>query len=90
MLKFIVEEGILERIDKHLSQISNISRVEIQELIKNDQILLNSEIIKINKTSVREGDEIEILSRINRDIIITPEKYTFKYCLWRWFINHYK
>ena len=73
MLNFVVEEGITERIDKYLSKVSKISRVEIQELIKIDQILLNSKVVNLNKSIVKEGDKIEILSRINRDITITPE-----------------
>ena len=74
MLNFIVEEGIKERLDKHLSHISSISRIEIQKLIELEQILVNDKIIKMNKFKVQHGDNIQILSRINREVTIEPEK----------------
>jgi 23S rRNA pseudouridine1911/1915/1917 synthase len=73
LLNFIVEENINERLDKYLSGISKISRIEIQKLIAANQILVNNKIINLNKYKVKDGDKIEILSRINREITVISE-----------------
>jgi len=73
LLNYLVEEEIEERLDKYLSKISNISRVEIQKLIALKQIKVNDEVITLNKFKIKNGDKIQILSRINNEITIKPE-----------------
>lgn len=73
MLNYIVKDHVDERLDKYLSKISTISRVEIQKLISLGQIKVNNQVITLNKFKIQKGDEIQILSRINNDITLKAE-----------------
>ena len=63
-----------ERIDKWISNNSNISRNEIKRLISINKIFLNKDIVTKGNTLLKQDDDIEIFLDKKKEISIEPEE----------------
>ena len=73
-LEIIVKENINTRIDKYVSEeLPEYSRNYIQNLFKDNNILLNNKIVKPS-TKVKEMDKIILNIPIKKELEILPEK----------------
>ncbi|AWX69734.1 RluA family pseudouridine synthase [[Mycoplasma] anseris] len=71
MLK--IEVRYSERIDKYIANNSEISRNDIQELIKQGAVFVNGIKINKNKFVVKENDEIEVIKVIEKQIKVQEQ-----------------
>ena len=73
-MKFLItEEKDFIRLDKFLMNNTDISRSKIQEMIKNNLILVNNKKSK-NSYVLRLNDNIEIIGKLDEKTNATPEK----------------
>ncbi|WP_322901393.1 RluA family pseudouridine synthase [Mycoplasmopsis felis] len=63
-----------ERIDKYISNHSEISRNDIKQLIEERVVLVDDVLVNKPKFTVREGQIIKVLQVLNKEIKIEPEK----------------
>lgn len=70
--QFNVEEETSVRIDKYLSEHSELSRTRVQELTKEKAILINGKVAK-NSSKVTSGDMIECDIPENQELDVLPE-----------------
>ena len=71
-MTIIVKEKVNERIDKYLSDVTDYSRSLILKMIKNEDILVNDNIVKASY-KVAENDEIKIIKEYVEEIDLEPE-----------------
>ena len=71
-MTIIVKEKVNERIDKYLSDVTDYSRSLILKMIKNEDILVNDNIVKASY-KVAENDEIKIIKEYIEEIDLEPE-----------------
>ncbi len=71
MKELIVEEGT-ERLDKYLSNVLDISRSKVQNLIKQDKVKVNGKTEK-ESFKVSNGDRIEVDDDLDFSIDVEPE-----------------
>ncbi|UWW00849.1 hypothetical protein NW064_06875 [Mycoplasmopsis felis] len=62
-----------ERIDKYISNHSEISRNDIKQLIE-ERVLVDDVLVNKSKFTVREGKIIKVLQVLNKEIKMEPEK----------------
>ncbi|WP_330463495.1 RluA family pseudouridine synthase [Metamycoplasma gateae] len=71
MLKLIVNYS--ERIDKYITNNSEITRNDIQQLIKEGAVFVNKVKINKNKFVVKENDEIEVIKIIEKQLNVEEQ-----------------
>ena len=73
-MKFeITEEKDLIRIDKFLIDKLDLSRSKVQEMIKQDLVLVNGKVTK-NSYILRLSDLVEITGELKEETDVLPEK----------------
>ena len=73
-MKFIIEtEEELIRLDKYLIDKLDISRSKVQEMIKQDLVLVNEKVVK-NSYILKLDDEIKIIGELKKEDSVNPEK----------------
>ncbi|QZE12598.1 RluA family pseudouridine synthase [Mycoplasma sp. Ms02] len=72
MIKLKVEYK--ERIDKYISNHTELSRSDIKQLIEQRAVFINGTNVIKPKYIVREGQEIEIVKLLDKEIHIEPQK----------------
>ena len=73
-MKYVIsEDEVLTRLDKYLMNNTDISRSKIQEMIKEDLILVNNKHSK-NSYQLRVGDTIEIIGELKKETNAKAEK----------------
>ena len=73
-MKFIIEtEEELIRLDKYLIDKLDISRSKVQEMIKENLVLVNERVVK-NSYILKLDDEIKIIGELKKEDSVNPEK----------------
>ena len=73
-MKFIIEtEEELIRLDKYLIDKFDISRSKVQEMIKQDLVLVNEKVVK-NSYILKLDDVIEVTGELKKEDSVNPEK----------------
>lgn len=73
-MKFIIEnEEELIRLDKYLIDKLDISRSKVQEMIKQDLVLVNEKVVK-NSYILKLDDVIEVTGELKKEDSVNPEK----------------
>ena len=73
-MKFIIEnEEELIRLDKYLIDKLDISRSKVQEMIKQDLVLVNEKVVK-NSYILKLNDAIEVIGELKKEDSVNPEK----------------
>ena len=72
-MKFVVDVNNEIRLDKYLMNNTDISRSKLQEMIKQNLVLVNGKNVK-SSYILRENDKIEIVGNLKEEVNAKPEK----------------
>ncbi len=71
-MKFTVQDSENNRIDKYVTEVTEMTRSTVQRMIENGKILVNDKEIKVSY-KVQVGDVIDITPEEIQDTHLTPE-----------------